>query len=362
MITDLLHPSDPRWRAMLERTPHDVYHLPEYVELSARHEGGVARGLYAEDDGVALLAPVLIRPLPSWLEAPPHWRDATVPYGYGGPVVSAPENRDAVRRLATAIGDRARAEGVLAAFFRLNPLLALPHDALTPHGHLVSNGAVVYCDLTHRTEQLWSDTRESYRRNIKKLWRKAYEARIDEWSHYSDFVRIYRDTMDRVDADRFYFFSDRYFEDLRESLGEHLHLVSVMGPNGDLAAGGLFYIADGIAQYHLGATDRRVIKDAPSKLMIHAARAWARDAGAARLHLGGGVGAEASNLLHFKRGFSPLTAEAFTYRAVFDETRYATLSDRWRERHLGAADDPEGFFPLYRRTPAGAFSAAAPSA
>jgi hypothetical protein len=48
-------PADPGWSALLERVRHDVYHLPEYVALSAGWEGGEPLAFFAEDSGAACL-------------------------------------------------------------------------------------------------------------------------------------------------------------------------------------------------------------------------------------------------------------------------------------------------------------------
>jgi len=347
---------DPRWLRLLERTPHDIYHLPEYVALSARHEGGRAAAFYAEDHGGgAFLAPLLLRRLPDALEAPRDWLDAASPYGYPSPlaVTSADGGGGALRSLVARSLDAFRAAGrslrLVTAFFRLHPLLALAPDSFAGFGTIATHGPVVYVDLTRPEELLWSETRGSYRTAIRGLERDGYTVTINEWHRYRDFAAVYHQTMQRVGAADRYFFSDDYFADLRHTVGERLHLSTVVTPGGETAAAALFFGTGTLLQYHLGGTADAHVGQSPAKLLFHHARRWGKRAGFAALHLGGGVGAATDSLFHFKSGFSPLRAHFRTARIVLDTERYEELCVRWAER-VGMPDpDPSAFFPLYRQ-------------
>ena len=88
MNTAWLAPQDPRWSAALAGLAHDVYHLPEYVELAAGDEGGEAVAFWAEYDGHTMLVPLLERRLPESLGCDAIWHDAAGPYGYPAPLLS----------------------------------------------------------------------------------------------------------------------------------------------------------------------------------------------------------------------------------------------------------------------------------
>ncbi len=49
---------------MLERVPHDFFHLPDYTTFAAAHEGGSPRALHVQNGGCDLLLPLVVRPLP----------------------------------------------------------------------------------------------------------------------------------------------------------------------------------------------------------------------------------------------------------------------------------------------------------
>jgi len=354
MHAELVGPDDPRWVRLLERMHHDVYQLPQYNVVAGHYEGGDPVAFVAESGTNALLIPLLIRALPADLGARPDDCDATTGYGYSGPVTTPGMPREMVSEALSRFCEFARQRGLVSAFIRMHPFFSPPVAVFQRFGSVVKHGPVVYVDLAKRAEEWWAETRSDHRRNITRLLRLGYSAVMDDWTAYAAFRTIYVKTMRRLSASPFYYFSDDYFDELRERLGDRLHLCIVRAPNGDVAAGGLFMRTSSIVEYHLGGTDEAHFHLAPSKLMLDFARRWAKERGASVLNLGGGFGGTVGSLQHFKTGFSKTEADFHTVRMVFDEQRYAQLS-RARPAVVsdaGAVDDndgPDDFFPAYRR-------------
>ena len=348
MIAEFISPNDARWRQLLDRAPHDGYHLPNYAHVAGLYERSEPVAFYAEENGEGLLMPLLVRELPPGLGAPRDWRDAVSPYGYSGPIATAGTRLETLRCAFTRFRQVARDHEIVSAFVRPHPLRSVPFAVLREFGTVVSHGPIIYIDLSKTLEQLWSETRVNHRRNIARLMRLGYTAEIDDWSADSAFRMLYRMTMRRRSAAPPYYFSDAYFDRLREKLPDHLHLCIVRAPTGDVAAGGLFISADGMVEYHLGGTADEYLPHAPSKLMFDFVWRWAKVRGASILNLGGGIGGTTSSLQEFKRGFSRSQADLFTARFIFDEDRYTRLTAM--RRVLGPIDEgPDAFFPTYRQ-------------
>ena len=339
MIAQLLAVDAPQWASFLREVPHDFYHLPAYVALSAAQEHGVARALYVEDGARSLLVPLIVRDIPG-----SDGRDATSPYGYPGPLVCGTDDAGFMAQALSAGMATLREVGIVTLFVRLHPLL----NASAPEGggEVVLHGDTVSVDLTLPEQTLWAQMRRNHRRDITKAVRSGFVARIDrDFEQYRAFKLLYRATMDRLSASPFYFFGDAYFDALREALGDRLHLCLV--EKGDaIAAAGLLIGTGGIMQYHLMGTDEAFASGEPSKLMVHHAVGWAKARGYRSLHVGGGVGGATDSLLHFKAGLSPVRHPYRTLRVVLDEAEY---------RRLVAACDPDldpddlgGYFPAYR--------------
>ncbi|ALA60751.1 GNAT family N-acetyltransferase [Nitrospira moscoviensis] len=349
MNADFISHDDARWRQFLKNTKHDCYHLPEYAEIAAADEDALPTAFYAEDGQAACLIPLLVRPIPAALNAPADWFDCASPYGYSGIVTSPSEER--WEPFLDAFRSAARARGIVSAFIRLHPLFPLHREALEPAGRLVRHGRTVFIDLSTPKESVWLQVSSNHRRNIRRLVRSGFQCSLDEWSRLPEFVDMYHATMRRVGAPQSYFFSPRYFESLRDKLGPRVHLACVLSPSGELAAGSLLIVTEGIVEYHLGGSADRYLPLAPSKLAMDFIWRWSQEQAYDILHLGGGVGAVEDSLFHFKAGFSPARGEFYTYRLVIDERKHAALQQMAHSVRRAAANGD--FFPAYRCLPNG---------
>lgn len=348
MTGEFIFPDDSRWAGMLARVPHDTYHLPAYSLLAAKHEGGVPVAFYRECGGREMLMPLLVRSLPAQLGTRSAWRDACSAYGYPGPITSHPHDEEWLQECRAVLYELARVHDIVAAFVRLHPLRGIPANSLARYGAVVEHGPIVYLDLTKGADELYAGIRKNHRIDIHRLTRAGYTARMDDWSVYPAFVSLYRETMDRVAAEPFYYFSDQYFADLLLMLKDHLHISVVFSPDGEVAAAGLFIEADGVIQYHLGGTAPAYLKRAPSKLTFDAVTKWGRSIGASVMNLGGGIAGRLDSLYQFKVGFSRTRALFHTLRMIFDEDAYAQLASTWREQ-CGDAEGADDYFPIYRK-------------
>jgi hypothetical protein len=337
---DWILPESEQWRRMLTTLEHDVYHLPSYAALAAATEGGQAGALVVDEPQGRLLLPLVIRTIASARV------DAVSPYGYPGPIWSAAASGEFVQAALAAAVARLQSMEVVSAFVRLHPTLNADLTPLRDFGDVVAGAETVCMDLTLSLDDMWRETRENHRRSIRRAERDGFEVHCDtEWRCFDEFLVAYRETMARVDAADYYYFSDQYFSDLRAALGARLHLVTA-NRDGRVAAAALFTECSGIVQYHLGGTRDEFLRHAPMKLVFHFARAWFKERGATLLHLGGGVSSRDDSLFHFKAGFSSRRARFHSWRLVTARETYEELVAHWRQE-AGRAPGG-GFFPAYR--------------
>jgi hypothetical protein len=348
MEVELVGEAAPAWAAFLGAVPHDVYHLPGYAAMSAAQEpaldGAEARAIIVRDGDGAMLLPIIVRSIPGDENA----RDAISPYGYPGPLFRGRRDEDWVARACTAMVDRLRDERIVSLFVRTHPLLNREMPGLDVVGTVLDHGETVSIDLTATAEELWRGTRSSHRNEINRAIRAGHRAYIDEgWDHEAAFVEMYTATMKRVGAGATYMFAADYVRALRATLGPRLHLC-VVDVGGAIAAAGMFTEECGIVQYHLSGTDERFARERPTKLMLHFVRGFMKERNNRVMHLGGGLHGAHDSLFDFKAGFSKGRQPFRTWRVVVDPDLYSALS---RARHPAADPaDPEGFFPLYRRS------------
>jgi hypothetical protein len=342
---------DRRWASILRQTQHDFYHLPYYAQLAARWEGGRATAFCTSVANQSLIIPLVIRTIPESEGGGPRLFDAISPYGYAGPLVPAGVSETGIQDAFDRFVQSGRSQGLVTSFLRMHPLLGTRGGLLPLHNNAiqtVDHGFTVSVDLTLDEQTLDRKLRRDHRRSIRRLVANGFKARVDEWSDYPVFQKIYRDTMTRLGAADHYIFDESYFSNLRKCLGPSLHICTIIDSAGKVVSAGLFSVHGTISQYHLSGTVAASLSEAPSKLLVREMRNCAKRAGAKVFHLGGGVGAGRDSLFMFKHGFATEQHKFQTVRVVHDALMYAELKKRWLvERRRASFPDP-AFFPLYR--------------
>ena len=336
MEVSLLQTGDPRWDDLLASTPHDFYHLPAYADVAAQEEGGTSAGLLVSTGDRSLLLPLVLR------EIAASGRDATSPYGYPGPLLSAGCDTGFLETALRAGAQHLADLGFVSLFVRMHPLLC--PDSPRGVGTVVHHPATVIVDLHEDDDQWWAQMRKSHRQQVRRAVAAGHSAYVDEAFRSFDFFKTtYHRTMERLGASPAYYFSDGYFDALRSALGDRLKLV-VLEQGGRVWAAGLFVETNGIVQSHLSADDGSHRRGGPRKLLYAFVRDWAKARGDRWFHLGGGATAE-PGLLAFKQGFSPERRPFNTLRVILREEEYIRLT-----RARGAdPTDSSHFFPAYRR-------------
>lgn len=341
-MPSFVRPEDPLWADSLARCPHDFYALPCFAALDASWSNGEAVAYIDRENNI--LIPLVRRALSYG------YFDATSPYGYPGIVTNAltKKIRNAIERYLEA-GQKA---GLVTSFLRLHPLL----NANIPHAlsgldscMIVEHGPTVSVSLAEEDENWLAQLPKGLRRDIRVLQREGYVAEFNGPDALNAFMDCYHASMKRREAADTYLFDQNYLEQLTECLGARITVCVVRSAQGEPACAGLFTCVNRIAQYHLSGTNPSHLSLGPNKLMLTAARKWAREQGAQWFHLGGGVGAREDGLFAFKRRFGSHLSSFWTLRLIHDRDLYENLRTRWLQRNnLTEAPNPN-FFPVYRQ-------------
>lgn len=343
---DFIRPSDPAWGAFLSGAlRHDFYHLPAYQEMAeARGEGEAVLCAYRDGDCTIAL-PLLLRRIGDLRGiADCGAFDATSVYGYPGPIFSRQPSAAAVGRFQTELESALKERNVVSVFSRLHPLLPQV-ECLQGLGRLESIGPTVSINLRLAPEEQRARYRRNHKHGINKLRRLGVVCFADPGFQYLEaLIGLYRQTMQRVGASKYYLFDRAYFDQLRDALGPRLHLY-VCWQDDRVICGGLFVHTGDIVQYHLGGTDGRYLSWAPTKLLFDTVRRDFSDRDVSWFHLGGGLGAQPDSLFHFKRGFGGDEHTFVVWKWVVKEDAHDELC----KRRFGPAQNAAGtFFPRYR--------------
>jgi hypothetical protein len=279
-------------------------------------------------------------------------------YGYSGPLAWGWRPGDAFAEQAwNLLLETWRRQKAVSVFTRFHPLLenaAFVHDlASRPNQDKVTEGVIplgptISVDLTLSPEATRAAYGRGLARDIAVARRAGLTTRQDEdLSLLPTFTRLYHETMARVGASDYYYFTEDHFRRLHDDLDGKLHLLATYVDD-SVAAAGLFIEYGGIVEWHLVGSSQEFSHLSPSKVLVDDAITWARDRGNRTFHMGGGHGGREDSLFWFKSRFSPTRHLFHTGRWILEPRLYAELV----EARMAATTHPTRldptFFPAYR--------------
>jgi hypothetical protein len=263
------------------------------------------------------------------------WKDASSPYGYGGPVASTADRAFADAAFA-AYSDWMRGESVVAEYTRFHPLLG--NDACYG-GNIADNREVVCVDL--RAE----DVMDQYAPRVRQTVVKGIKAglvyeEVPLASAWRDFGEFHRAAMREMGTDSFFLFGDAYFESLA-GVPRAVVAACRAEPGGAWLGAAVFLDGRDVREYHLAGTNAAGRKAGASTWLLHRAALAARNLGIQRLYLGGGSDPRADNpLLFFKQGFSQQRLTYRTGSTIFDAAAHDELKSRYAQQWQAHPERP----------------------
>ena len=320
---------------------YDTYWLSGYVKAFAIHGDGEPLLFFYEEEETRGINVVMKRDVakdPRFAEKIPEGKyfDFATPYGYGGWLIEGEETEG----LFAAYERKAAKMGAISEFVRFHPMIQ-NQTACEGAYDVVPLGEVVHMDLTS-PEVIWSNITSKNRNVIRKAIKndvKIYSGRYPEI--YETFRVIYNGTMDKDEADPYYYFGKEFYESVLNDLPENAQVFYAVKEDVVIAAA-IFLAANGRMNYHLSGSLREYSSLAATNLMLYKAALWGCVHGYRTLHLGGGVGSGEDGLFKFKRAFFRGDLNRFHIgRKIFLPETYDEL--------VGKREPTDsGFFPKYR--------------
>lgn len=321
---------------------HDAYWLSGYVKAFEIHGDGDALLFHYEDDSVKGINVVMKRDISddsrfSSVIGKGRYFDLATPYGYGGWLIEG----DNTANLFSEYEKWCFENNIVSEFVRFHPVLenhlrASAYDVI-PLGNTVS------LDLSS-PETIWANITSKNRNVIRKAQKNSiriYNGRYPEI--YERFREIYNSTMDKDNADPYYYFSTEFYESVCNDLPHNAQVFYAVMDDKVIAAS-IMLATNGRMNYHLSGSVREYANLAPSNLLLYEAALWGCANGCKTLYLGGGVGSGEDSLFKFKKSFYRLDdlPRFHIGKKLFNQPLYDYLVSL-------RTDLPEsGFFPKYR--------------
>ncbi len=331
-----------QWDAIVRSfKEYDVYWLSGYVKAFQIHGDGEPLLFYFEDDWARGINVVMKRDVADDSRffkkiEKENYYDFATPYGYGGWIIEGERTQGLFDEYQTW----AERNGIISEFVRFHPMLK-NHDNSRSFYDVVQLGEVVHMVL-NSPEEIWNNISSKNRNVIRKAIKndvRVYNGRFPEI--YERFRKIYNGTMDKDNAEKYYYFSPEFYTSILNDLPQNAQ-VFWAEKDKQVVAASIMLAANGRMNYHLSGSLREFSSLAPTNLLLYQAALWGYANGYKTLYLGGGVGSGEDSLFKFKRAFYRGELNHFFIgRKVFDQGKYDTLAQMREPKD-------SSFFPIYR--------------
>ncbi|MCL6294970.1 peptidoglycan bridge formation glycyltransferase FemA/FemB family protein [Jejuia spongiicola] len=327
------------WQNTLEGIGHyDFYHTYDYHHLSkSKNEKAIL--LKYEEENKVICFPLIIRKI-----SDSGFYDATSVYGYSGPLQKNIDKNFKNDAFSEALNNYFIKEKIISVFSRLNPYIANQDIVLNHIGEIKRLWKVVNIDLTidlKKQRELYSRTTKRYINKCRKLCDIIIS---NSASSIDDFVDLYYENMNRVNAKENYYFSKEYFlkfingEDYKTDI-----VLAVFKETGEIISAALMVKTNDIVQYHLSGTKAEYLYLSPIRLLIDEMRIKATLKNKTYFNLGGGLGNTDDGLFKFKSSFSKDYKPFKIWKHIVNNDAYDSLVEQY-----ATSDCDSSFFPLYR--------------
>lgn len=331
-----------QWDAIVRTfEEYDVYYLSGYVKAFHIHGDGDPFLLFYE--GVGLKAIYVYMRRPTAIEGV---FDSVTPYGYGGVLFEGNASEDNKAAFWKEYLAKMEEEHIVDNFVRYHPVLknAEPMKSIS---NVIDLGKTIAFDLSS-SGVIWDNIISKNRNMIRKAEKNGIEIQHGKvWALFEDFRRIYNATMEKDNAEEYYFFGEKFYESIHNDLYDNYEMFYAVY-EGQIIAMSIMLFANKQMHYHLSGSMMEYRNLAPSNLLLYKAAEWGCEQGYKTFHLGGGVGSGEDNLYKFKAAFNRNSDYQFSIgKQIFDEEKYNQLVEM-RQTSDPSFDETSNFFPLYR--------------
>jgi len=320
----------------------DIYFREEYVKLYASEKDRAECFIYKKGDNV-LLFPYLKR-MVELLDG--EYSDFETAYGYGGPIVNT-EDAFFIGEALDEFKSRAKENKIIAGFIRFHPLLD-NYLLLVDKSEVIFDRKTVAMNLDMEQEEIWGEIHSKHRNSIRKAQEFGLIFSPDErLKNLSVFRGLYKLTMDRLKAKDYYYFDDKYFNNLN-NLNEYIFL-GLISQNDKIVSAGLFFKNGIFGHYHLSGSLTEYNYYNSNSFLIYGAALFLKERGIKIFHLGGGSDNSKDNSLYkFKSRFSRNTRSFFIGKLLLDKEKYTEASDIWDREFPERKEMASKIFLKYR--------------
>lgn len=320
---------------------YDVYYLSGYVRAFYVHGDGEPQLLYYTSKQLRAIYVYMKRPT-----SITNVFDSTTPYGYGGVLFEGTLTEEALTIFWNEYEQKMNDENIIDNFVRYHPVLgnATPMKVIS---QVVDLGNTISMDLAS-PEIIWNNITSKNRNTIRKAQKNNIKIlHTNDFSIFETFTSIYNQTMQRDNAEKYYYFSEDFYKAIYDYLKDYYQVFYATLDDQIIAASIILY-ANKQLHYHLSGSLNEYRNLAPTNLLLYEVALWGQKNGFKTLHLGGGLGSGNDNLYKFKAAFNRNSTLQFSIgKQIFNQAIYNQLVEIRLEQNPNFNIN-SNYFPLYR--------------
>ena len=308
----------------------DIYLDRAYFNSLAKYQGSEINLLYYENADAKICEVVQINDIESCkhfkgLIEQNKYFDIETPYGYGGLTFENATEKD-FEDYYSQKSKWAVENGIISEFVRFNPLLE-NFKIADKKSKVINVKSTVFIELRPEDE-LMLELHSKNRNMVRKAQKNGIDIicvePLENKQEADNFVDLYIKTMQRNNAEEFYFFNKEYFNTFFEDMKGKCKLFCAKFEGKTIASAIMIFNNKNI-HYYLSGADRDYMNMAPNNLLLFRAGVWANENGFERFHLGGGV-SDNDALFSFKKQFNEKGILPFYIgRTIFDNEKFDYL-------------------------------------
>lgn len=239
---DLVEIADPCHRFLFHKT-YQYHQNASSIKL-----------LEYRDNDQYVLYPIIIFQIPNEISNE-NYQYATSAYGFSGHLVKG--SGVFIDKAFTHIDEWLIQEKICAEFVRFSPFLNWELGRLEKYNYQISKNRVLA--IWDKSQSCLIHNAEEFECNMTKRAKKSgvlfRRIKVNELDKFQD---LYNQTMLLNNADRFFFYSKKYFESLYEMGFSHENYLYGVFLDQKLIAAAWFIVFKNIAVYHLGCNNRDI--------------------------------------------------------------------------------------------------------
>ncbi|MDR1467424.1 MAG: GNAT family N-acetyltransferase [Oscillospiraceae bacterium] len=249
--------------------------------------------------------------------------DLSTPYGYSGFLV---ENQRKSYKFLDNFFDKFTTycinNNIVSLFIRFHPTLQ-NQCGFEKFCKIIKLKKTVYID-TENQEKIVKNISSKCRNTIRKAQKLGVKIKIDKGEDFDKFIEIYLETMNKNDANKYYYFNNEYFEYMTKNMSENLAFFYANYKNKTIASSIILYCKNH-AHYHLSGTKSEYRNFSANDLILFESAVWCSKNSIKNFHLGGGIDGE-DNLFSFKKKFNKDgIIDFYIGKIIFDKEKFEYL-------------------------------------